>query len=387
MKIYNRVVIDSNGVVLEEDSFEYDGPLALADSSAPQPTSAETALTAEQTQLLQMQQDLLAQQMATYDLLSPFLYSDLGLVPTYGDVANPEYLDIQNQIAQIETQLAGMSPTTTIYHDRSGSPETIENPQYSQLVQQMEALNVQLGAMAPTISQLTGFTEDPEQAEIKRLMEERQLAALKGELPLDPSLTRGIETQEEELRNRLRANLGEGYETSTPGIEAMAEFGKRAEELRYAASRGEIFDTSMLNAGLSESRMGQIFGLYGLPSQSYAGANSLMQGYGSTLGQMFANRELSAQARMSSQASLASLFGTAIGAGAGIYALSDERVKTDIKEVGTTESGVPVYTYRFKGDPVVRMGVLAQEVEELHPDLVMTDIFSGLKLVNYEGIK
>lgn len=57
--------------------------------------------------------------------------------------------------------------------------------------------------------------------------------------------------------------------------------------------------------------------------------------------------------------------------GAAILA-SDRRLKDDIKRVGTTDSGLPVYTYRYKDDPEQRyfMGVMADEVEEVFPDAV-----------------
>lgn len=47
--------------------------------------------------------------------------------------------------------------------------------------------------------------------------------------------------------------------------------------------------------------------------------------------------------------------------GAGVSLFSDERLKEDIKRVGKTDDGTPIYTYRYKGDDTVRMGVMAQE--------------------------
>ena len=68
------------------------------------------------------------------------------------------------------------------------------------------------------------------------------------------------------------------------------------------------------------------------------------------------------------QQQMGGLFGT-IGnlAGAALpFILSDERAKTDMKRVGKTDSGTPIYTYQYKGDPsgTTHMGVKAQDVPE-----------------------
>ena len=63
------------------------------------------------------------------------------------------------------------------------------------------------------------------------------------------------------------------------------------------------------------------------------------------------------------QASMGGLFGLG-SALIGALPFSDARLKTDIKRVGRTDGGVPVYTYRYKGDPVIHMGVMAQDVPE-----------------------
>jgi hypothetical protein len=49
---------------------------------------------------------------------------------------------------------------------------------------------------------------------------------------------------------------------------------------------------------------------------------------------------------------------------------SDRRLKDDIRLVGRTFDGLNVYTFRYKNDPIVRMGVMAQEVLPVHPEAV-----------------
>ena len=62
---------------------------------------------------------------------------------------------------------------------------------------------------------------------------------------------------------------------------------------------------------------------------------------------------------------------------------SDERLKDDIKEVGKTFDGQPIYSYKYKGDNTTQIGLLAQDVEKKHPHAVGV-VPSGYKTVNYE---
>lgn len=91
----------------------------------------------------------------------------------------------------------------------------------------------------------------------------------------------------------------------------------------------------------------------------------------------------------------ASLFGTggalagtlglggAGGAGLGALAglLSDRRKKENIRRVGQTDSGLPIYVYNYIGDPTKHMGVMADEVE--HISGAVTTWFDGFNRVDY----
>ncbi len=70
--------------------------------------------------------------------------------------------------------------------------------------------------------------------------------------------------------------------------------------------------------------------------------------------------------------------------GAGLLASlagSDRRIKANIKRVGQMDSGVPIYTYTYKGGKTPHMGVMAQDLEKVMPEAVVE--ISGVKLVNY----
>lgn len=65
--------------------------------------------------------------------------------------------------------------------------------------------------------------------------------------------------------------------------------------------------------------------------------------------------------------------------------ISDKRLKKDIKKVGKTESGLPIYTYKYKGEDTTQMGVMAQDVEKKTPKAVR-DV-GGFKAVDYSLVK
>lgn len=53
-----------------------------------------------------------------------------------------------------------------------------------------------------------------------------------------------------------------------------------------------------------------------------------------------------------------------------MFSFSDERLKENIKPVGETDGGTPLYSWNYKGDPETRIGPIAQEVAQTQPDAV-----------------
>lgn len=150
------------------------------DVNVPGPSAEEKALQRQQTQLLETQTDILKEQIRQQELLAPFLYREAGVEPTY---------------------------------DEEGK--------------------------------ITGFQEiNSEAADLRDELEigllERARSALAGELPIDHSLVMELDKQERVLREGLRKSLGEGFETSDPGIRALGDFNERKAALIDASARGEL---------------------------------------------------------------------------------------------------------------------------------------------------
>lgn len=69
------------------------------------------------------------------------------------------------------------------------------------------------------------------------------------------------------------------------------------------------------------------------------------------------------------------LFGTAL-------TMSDRRLKSNIRRVGSTDEGVPIYTYNYVWGGPVHMGVMAQDV----PHAAVT-LGNGYMAVNYNEVR
>lgn len=85
--------------------------------------------------------------------------------------------------------------------------------------------------------------------------------------------------------------------------------------------------------------------------------------------------------------SVSGLFGLA-GAGlgaAGLFAMSDMRLKHDIVRVGSTRAGIPTYLFSYIGSALRFFGVMAQDVLKIAPEAVsMTP--SGFYGVHYDKV-
>lgn len=70
----------------------------------------------------------------------------------------------------------------------------------------------------------------------------------------------------------------------------------------------------------------------------------------------------------------------------GGWAFSDERLKEDIRSTGErTPDGIPVKTFRYKGSPMMHLGVMAQDTKKVRPDAVRRGP-GGFMAVNYDKV-
>lgn len=88
-------------------------------------------------------------------------------------------------------------------------------------------------------------------------------------------------------------------------------------------------------------------------------------------------------ANQSNNAMMGGLFGLAGSLGGmGIYKWSDARLKENIRRIGTAHNGLPLYTFRYRGDAATHVGVMAQDVLHVKPSAVLT-MPDGFMAVDY----
>jgi cytochrome c2 len=177
---------------------------------------------------------------------------------------------------------------------------------------------------------------------------------------------------------RMRAGL-----RGTAGEEAMRAYG----------AAGGFYTTPGLNllnqtpqsytAGTNMANIGLNLGQTMTPSlDPNLGLNLALTKSGQMDARSLAQYQMDMQAKAARDKMIGDMIGT-IGSAA--FAASDRRLKTDIQRVGTTDGGLPIYTYRYKGEDAMQMGVMAQDVEKVNPEAVRE--FGGYKAVNYALVK
>jgi len=58
------------------------------------------------------------------------------------------------------------------------------------------------------------------------------------------------------------------------------------------------------------------------------------------------------------------------GFNVGAKLLSDERLKEDLQQIGTLADGTPIYRFKYKGEDTTRIGLSAQDLENVTPEAV-----------------
>lgn len=251
---------------------------------------------------------------------------------------------------------------------------------------------------------IASISRTPTEAEelrgtLEKELTERSLAALRGELPVDPGLERNLSRQEETLRERLTKQFGPGYETSSAGIETLGDFEANREGLRSAARRGELTLSEQLGITreqqndaarmTSQDFLRQIGS--GDPLTRAGAFGQVAQGYGAAQAPYAQQRQMQYQANQSRQNNMYQLIGAGIGAvgsilgspAAGAAMFSDETLKSRAREIGWhTRLNIPIYVYEIDGQE--RIGVFAGDVEERLPAAVGRR--AGFRTVDYRAL-
>lgn len=231
---------------------------------------------------------------------------------------------------------------------------------------------------------------DVKRKELETGLLDRSLAALKGELPVDPGLEENLTQQERELRDRLSSQLGPGYETSTPGIETLGEFFRSAEILREGARTGQLTLAEQLGITREQQDIFRRQSSQDVLRQTsigdpltFAGAfGQTARGFGQAQQPYIQQRQMQLQASMANAQNKSSMFGAGIGLIGALF--SDVDMKEDITQIAEMPNGLGIYEYTLKTTGERMIGVLANEVEALLPWAVGTK--GGYDVVDYGAI-
>lgn len=199
-----------------------------------------------------------------------------------------------------------------------------------------------------------------------------------------------MRNQEQERNARISDLMSRGYSQAVSNAQADREAAARGSSLLSSLSQQEVNQPlSYINAlygmgrgqqELEQQRLNVPYETYleqrAFPYQQLQYLAGVGTGVGSQMGGTSKTKDPGP-----------SIFSQLLGAGtslgsAALMGMSDERLKENIEDVGVTNDGQTIYKYNYKGDPKTHIGLLAQEVEQTHPEAVGQ--IAGFKAVNYD---
>lgn len=194
-----------------------------------------------------------------------------------------------------------------------------------------------------------------------RILERQQQneAALRSTL-VNKGIREGSAAWDSEMARLTNANTDQMNQLALTGrsqafSEAMAQRNQPINEITALLSGSQVSNPSQMSSGMPQ---------VGVAGVDYTG---------------LVNQEYQAELA-NHQNMMGGLFG--IGSSiAGVMPWSDRRLKKNIKRVGKTDSGTPIYSYQYIWGGPTQIGVMAQDVPEA---AVVTD--SGYLQVNYEAV-
>lgn len=314
--------------------------------------------------MLDLQRQQLQRQTQQQDLLAPVMYETMGIRPRYENgqlvgydrFETPEQALYKEQVEamrrqqpmqeQLQQQYLTLAQQQAEYQRTQQAWQEEFEPQLKQqyadqLAFQRQAMEYQQRQMAqeedrqrlqPLLYEASGvkpiydesgkitsfaLTEEAQaRKDYENQLLEHQRKALAGELPVDPTLERALTEGEQQLRAQLQAQLGTGYETSTPGIQALEQYRQRAAEARSNVAHGQLTSGQSLlqtQAAMNQEQMARatrggtgLIGDYGFrpvafgspvqaptqslfqagsPAAAAAGYQGTLSGQGGTLGE------------------------------------------------------------------------------------------------------
>lgn len=167
-------------------------------------------------------------------------------------------------------------------------------------------------------------TSEREMYDINKLQRAKQLAALQGKAEIDPALEQDLSKQQSNMEEYMRRRLGSDWRNSTPGNQAMSQYNRNADSLRYMARHGEETQglSNMLNTmgANNEARYGSMQGLlmpHNAYQSMYGSPSAMLAGYPQPQGKQGMSRSAQAMSGAGAGALTGAYIGGPWGAAAG----------------------------------------------------------------------
>lgn len=243
---------------------------------------------------------------------------------------------------------------------------TALSPEQQQLYETGQGINQNLASLGLEQSgRLSGLLSEP--FSLDNEATEARLMELAGKR-LDPMLERRRAAAETSLVNK---GIRPGSDAWDRGIERVDQAETDAYNQLMLTGRGQAVQERLLER---QTPLNEIIGLatgtqIGMPQ--YGGMPQAGIPTTDVAGLTNANYQQNYQQWLAGQQTGNNILGGLFGLGAAGIIASDERLKEDIHKVGETDDEIPIVSYRYKGDPVPRLGFLAQDVREKRPEAVV----------------
>ncbi|WP_210328055.1 tail fiber domain-containing protein [Mesorhizobium caraganae] len=199
-----------------------------------------------------------------------------------------------------------------------------------------------------------------------------------GRARLDPQFAR----QEETMRTNL---INRGIREGSPAFTAaMSDFGQNKNDAYnslYLNGRAQGAQEALAQRNQPLNEISALMSGSQVQQPNFVNTNMPTIPTTDVAGNINQNYNQRLQAWQQGQAGTNGILGGLFGLGSSLI-MSDRRTKTDIREIGETKDGQPLYQYRYKGSPMMQIGLMAQDVQDRDPDAVV-DI-GGILHVDYD---
>lgn len=305
----------------------------------------------------------------------------------------------QNISTAVANNLMGnfnqVTPQGSLTYDQTGSfdwkdPYTGKNYQiptftatqsYTPEAQAIVDTNLETqGNLADLGAQQSGFLKDymAKPVDLSNEATEARLYEL-GASRLDPRFAR----EEDQMRSNL---LSRGVREGTPAWEAsMSDFNQSKNDAYnqlLLSGRSQAVNEALTERNQPINEITALMSGSQVSNPNWVNPNTSTMPTTDVAGLMQQGYQNNMAASQQKNAFNQNVMGGLFGLGSS-FLMSDRRVKTNIRQIGRTNDGQNIYSYRMKDGGPIQIGLMADEVESVRPEAVITGD-DGVKRVSYE---